>query len=554
MTKGEASQTLRNGRTRSLNRVDRVPKQVKRVEVTKNPKIGPRFGAREVGYGPFGQLSKLRLDFAQSGTRASASHPDAQSRVTGFALTVTCHFVCVDTAAVYSSRRTRETPRGRPAPPSVRNPQNGSRREKQARLVMTTPDEQQQQPWRPLEKTFAMIKPDAVLAGSVSAILKRAEDAGFVVVVAKETVLSPRLAGEFYAEHRGTVFFDALVHFATSGPVVCLCLAKSDAIEDWRVLMGPSDTLTAKQEAPLSLRARFGTDGTRNATHGSNSLTSATRELKFFFPNAILDPVPTNGDARKYIKENLTPTLIKGLAALCKTKPSAKPLEAVQWLAGWLRENNPTSANAFAEKDFAIDHIIANEDANDFETVPEEINAADSADVTDALDDLETQMKAAVTVQNHFRGHQARANASRDRKDALGGSGSVTIVLESHGDANEEHAAASKLQASYRGFSVRKEQAQLRESESAAATKMQSGFRGHQARREAQALRLERETLANAATKVQAGFRGHQARKELAAMKGGEGESATEGETGAETEEGTLETESETGAETETTA
>ena len=78
--------------------------------------------------------------------------------------------------------------------------------------------------------------------------------------------------------------------------------------------------------------------------------------------------------------------------------------------------------------------------------------------------------------------------------------------------------------------------------------------RARQARREAQALRLERETLANAATKVQAGFRGHQARKELAAMKGGEGESATEGETSAETEGGTLETERETGAETETTA
>jgi len=273
-----------------------------------------------------------------------------------------------------------------------------------------------EQAWRPLEKTYAMIKPDAVRAGSTSAILKAAEDAGFVVVCSKETRLTPDRAGEFYAEHRGKHFFPGLVEFMSGGPIVALCLAKTDAIKDWRALMGPTNTQTARESAPHSLRARFGTDGTQNATHGSDSPASAARELKFFFPNAILDPVPEGAAAREYIQAELTPVLVKGFAALCKEKPSAQRLEAIQWLADWLRENNPKRANAFAEEELALDP--ANEDAGDFETVQTDTAPVDAADVSEALDDLEEQMKAAVTVQSHFRGHQARRNASRDRAAA----------------------------------------------------------------------------------------------------------------------------------------
>ena len=154
-----------------------------------------------------------------------------------------------------------------------------------------------EQAWRPLEKTFAVIKPDAVRAGSTSAILKAAEDAGFVVVCSKETRLSPDRAGEFYAEHRGKHFFPGLVEFMSGGPIVALCLAKTDAIKDWRSLMGPTNTQTARESSPHSLRARFGTDGTQNATHGSDSPASAARELKFFFPNAI--PGPGAGGRRR---------------------------------------------------------------------------------------------------------------------------------------------------------------------------------------------------------------------------------------------------------------
>jgi nucleoside-diphosphate kinase len=208
--------------------------------------------------------------------------------------------------------------------------------------------------------------------------------------------------------------------------------------------------------------------------------------------------------------------LVKGFAALCKEKPSAQRLEAIQWLADWLRENNPKRANAFAEEELALDP--ANEDAGDFETVQTDTAPVDAADVSEALDDLEEQMKAAVTVQSHFRGHQARRNAARDRAAAAGGS-AVTVVLESHTDADEEHRAAAKLQATYRGHASRRETRKMQEEEAQAATKLQSGFRGFQARKEAEERRAERAELASAATKVQAGFRGHQDRKKIAAMK-----------------------------------
>ena len=87
---------------------------------------------------------------------------------------------------------------------------------------------------------------------------------------------------------------------------------------------GPHQHTDGEGGSPHSLRARFGTDGTQNATHGSDSPASAARELKFFFPNAILDPVPEGAAAREYIQAELTPVLVKGFAALCKEKPSAQ--------------------------------------------------------------------------------------------------------------------------------------------------------------------------------------------------------------------------------------
>lgn len=361
------------------------------------------------------------------------------------------------------------------------------------------------QTWKTLEKTYGMIKPDAVRAGKVDAILKAAEHAGFIVVKTQQQQLTPERAGEFYAEHKGKPFYDNLVGFMSSGPIVACCLAKTNAIADWRELMGPTNTFKAQEEAPDSLRARFGTDGTMNATHGSDSPASAMRELKFFFPNIILDPVPEGAAAREYIKENLTPTLVKGLAALCKAKPSASKLEAVQWLADWLLANNPNKAQSFAESELRLDPENE-EDDNFFETEDVPVAPIDAQDVAAALDDLEEQAKAACSVQSHFRGHMARKKVKERRAAAATGTteGGV-MVLESHTAAGAEQ------------FDFGTEE------DAKAATTVQASFRGHKARQETKHMKAQENA---AATKVQSGFRGHQDRKKVAAMKAGEAKAA----------------------------
>lgn len=90
-------------------------------------------------------------------------------------------------------------------------------------------------------------------------------------------------AGNFYGEHRGKPFFNGLMNFVTSDVVTGIELVAENAIEKWRTLIGPTNTDRAKAEAPRSLRAIFGTDGTKNATHGSDSGPSVKRESDFFF-------------------------------------------------------------------------------------------------------------------------------------------------------------------------------------------------------------------------------------------------------------------------------
>uniref|UniRef100_A0A3P8XTR1 Nucleoside diphosphate kinase homolog 7 n=1 Tax=Esox lucius TaxID=8010 RepID=A0A3P8XTR1_ESOLU len=132
------------------------------------------------------------------------------------------------------------------------------------------------------ERTLAMIKPDAVC--KLGDILQMIYDANLIVTKAKMTKLT-REAADFYTEHQTKSFFNNLVQFMTSGPVVAMELLGDEAVSVWRRILGPTDSSTARKEASLSLRAQFGTDGTRNAGHGSDSLASAARELEFFFPS-----------------------------------------------------------------------------------------------------------------------------------------------------------------------------------------------------------------------------------------------------------------------------
>jgi nucleoside diphosphate kinase len=132
--------------------------------------------------------------------------------------------------------------------------------------------------------TLAMIKPDAVAAGAAPVIMAKIAAAGFTIARQRQYTMYPAQAEQFYAEHAGKLFFSKLVEFMTSGPICAIELQAPDAVAAWRALMGPTSTVAAREQVPQSLRAQFGTDGTRNATHGSDSAASAAREIAFHFP------------------------------------------------------------------------------------------------------------------------------------------------------------------------------------------------------------------------------------------------------------------------------
>jgi nucleoside diphosphate kinase len=110
-------------------------------------------------------------------------------------------------------------------------------------------------------------------------------------VAQKKFTLSQDIAKEFYIEHKDRPFYGELVGFMTSAPVIALVLKKSNAISSWRTLIGPTNSNKARQEAPQSLRALYGTDGSQNAFHGSDSSASAAREIALVFPEFLAHPI-----------------------------------------------------------------------------------------------------------------------------------------------------------------------------------------------------------------------------------------------------------------------
>jgi nucleoside diphosphate kinase len=135
-----------------------------------------------------------------------------------------------------------------------------------------------------VQKTYAMLKPDVADDDDKVARIKAAiASAGLAIVREERATLSRDLAAGFYAEHAERDFYDGLLDFMCSGPILKLELEGEDAIQKWRALLGPTSTERARAEAPDSLRALFGTDGQANAAHGSDSPESAERELQMMF-------------------------------------------------------------------------------------------------------------------------------------------------------------------------------------------------------------------------------------------------------------------------------
>jgi nucleoside-diphosphate kinase len=131
-----------------------------------------------------------------------------------------------------------------------------------------------------MERTFAIIKPDAVEQRLVGRILSRIEEAGFTIRALRLQHLTKKEAEGFYAVHRERPFFAGLTEFMSSGPCVVMALEAPDAIRKWRALMGATDPAKAE---PGTLRKEFGSSIERNATHGSDAPETAAFELGYFF-------------------------------------------------------------------------------------------------------------------------------------------------------------------------------------------------------------------------------------------------------------------------------
>ncbi len=129
-------------------------------------------------------------------------------------------------------------------------------------------------------RTFTMIKPDAVAAGNIGGITKMIEDAGFRIVAMKYTKLTAELAGKFYEVHAERPFYGELVEYMSSGPIVAAILEKDNAVADFRTLIGATNPAEA---AEGTIRKIYATSISANAVHGSDSDENAAIEGNFYF-------------------------------------------------------------------------------------------------------------------------------------------------------------------------------------------------------------------------------------------------------------------------------
>jgi nucleoside-diphosphate kinase len=133
-----------------------------------------------------------------------------------------------------------------------------------------------------VERTLVLVKPDAVRRGLIGEIVGRLERKGFTIVAMELRTLDAETAKKHYGEHEGKPFFGELVGFITGGPLVAMCVEGHRAVESVRTLMGVTDPV---ESAPGSIRGDFALEIGQNLVHGSDSVESAAREVRLFFPD-----------------------------------------------------------------------------------------------------------------------------------------------------------------------------------------------------------------------------------------------------------------------------
>ena len=136
-----------------------------------------------------------------------------------------------------------------------------------------------------VERTFSIVKPDAVAAGQTGEILAMIQKAGFKILALRMTRLTDAQARGFYAVHKERPFFEGLVKFMTEGPIVVMALEREDAVKKLREVMGATNPANA---AEGTIRKRFAANIERNCIHGSDAPETAAVELAFFFSSAEL--------------------------------------------------------------------------------------------------------------------------------------------------------------------------------------------------------------------------------------------------------------------------
>jgi len=196
------------------------------------------------------------------------------------------------------------------------------------------------------EKTLALITPDVVAAGNAPLVETVIAENSFAVLARLQTTLSSQQAAELYEEHEGKPFFPALCQFMSSGPIVAMALDKVDAVAEWQRLAGPESISEAKEQAPGSVRAVFGTDLIKKAVHASATKMAAYRELKFFFPKVF--PRETTLTLLKE-RSTLEAAVAEGFLVVLEKTVSIDAAQAAEFVKADALGATPEKVNALTE-------------------------------------------------------------------------------------------------------------------------------------------------------------------------------------------------------------
>lgn len=191
-------------------------------------------------------------------------------------------------------------------------------------------------PTAPIQKTLALIRPEAMC--HCEAIVKRILNAGFKIIADTTVKLTPEQATELYADQEAEPHFPLKVLSLCTQPVRALCLAKPEAIAELRALLGEETGAESRRRWPGSLRAFFARQCVCNGLLCSRDLTHARTEIRFFFPNVLVDPpLRDRADQWRYLNTLVYPTLMEGVYEIAKMVA----VDPVVDLAKWLWRHNP---------------------------------------------------------------------------------------------------------------------------------------------------------------------------------------------------------------------